>query len=221
MPDDSQEPNKNDEEKKDGGEKKEDAKEQKPKQPFKWTPLKVTALVVVGIVVLIVGIIWYIYASHHESTDDAYTTGYVHTISSRVAGTVIEVAVDDNEHVRHGQVLVRLDPRDYQVQVDKAQADYDRAKADFDRVDALKNDVAISKQDYDQTKTQQCAWPRPRWRTPKNQLSYCTIVGADGRLHRQQDGQTWATAWRSAARSWPWCRTSGSWRISRRRRSAR
>ena len=50
-------------------------------------------------------------------------------------------------------MLVRLDPRDYQVQLDKAQADYDRAKADFDRVAALKGDVAISQQDYDQTDT--------------------------------------------------------------------
>lgn len=175
MPDDSQEPNKNDEEKKDGGEKKEDAKEQKPKQPFKWTPLKVTALVVVGIVVLIVGIIWYIYASHHESTDDAYTTAYVHTISSRVAGTVIEVAVDDNQHVRLGEVLVRLDPRDYQVQLDKAQADYDRAKADFDRVAALKDDVAISRQDYDQTDTAMRV-NKAALDDARNQLSYCTIT---------------------------------------------
>ena len=79
-----------------------------------------------------------IYASYHETTDDAYTTGHVHNISSRVAGTVIEVAVDDNQFVKKGQVLARLDPRDFQVQVDKAQADYHRAQADFDRVNALR-----------------------------------------------------------------------------------
>src|SRR5258708_38167448 len=95
-----------------------------------------------------------IYASYHETTDDAYTTGHVHNISSRVAGTVIEVAVDDNQFVKKGQVLARLDHRDFQVQVDKARADYNRAKADFERVRALRasfnGDVAISKQESDQ-----------------------------------------------------------------------
>jgi membrane fusion protein (multidrug efflux system) len=110
-----------------------------------------------------------------EMTDDAYTTGYVHEISSRVTGNVIRLLIVDNEHVNQGQVLIQLDPRDYEVQVTKAQADYDRAKADFDRVDALKNDVAISKQDYDQTKTNMEV-AKANLDDANNQLSYCTIV---------------------------------------------
>jgi membrane fusion protein (multidrug efflux system) len=86
----------------------------------------------------------------------------------------------DNERVHQGQVLLRLDPRDFQVQVDKAQADYDKAKADFDRVDALKNDVAISKQDYDQTKSN-FEVAAASLEDAKNQLGYCTIVApSDG-----------------------------------------
>src|SRR5271156_2787971 len=89
-----------------------------------------------------------VYASYHATTDDAYTTGHVHNISSRVAGTVIEVTVDDNQFVKKGQILARLDPRDFQVQVDKARADFLRAKADFDRVESLRqtDNGAISKQ---------------------------------------------------------------------------
>ena len=148
----------------------------KPKKPgFKWTPAKVIILVVVLIVAAVVGTYYIIYASTHETTDDAYTTGYVHQISSRVTGNVIELNIVDNQHVNQGDVLVRLDPRDYQVQVDKAQANYDRAKADFDRVDALKNDIAISKQDYDQTKTNMEV-ARANLDDANNQLSYCTIV---------------------------------------------
>jgi membrane fusion protein (multidrug efflux system) len=97
-----------------------DDQEKKPKQPFKWTPLKIIGLVVIALVLIVLGTLYYIYASHHATTDDAYTTGHIHNISSRVAGTVIAVLVDDNEFVKQGQVLVKLDPRDYQVKVDQA-----------------------------------------------------------------------------------------------------
>jgi membrane fusion protein (multidrug efflux system) len=155
-------------------------KEEEKKPGFKWTPLKVLGLVVLGLVVLVVGAYYIIYAVGHETTDDAYTTGYVHRISSRVTGNVIDLLIVDNQFVRQGQVLLRLDPRDYQVQVDKAQANYDRAKADFDRVDALKNDVAISKQDYDQTKTNMDV-AKANLDDAIDQLNYCTILApSDG-----------------------------------------
>src|ERR1700677_1493592 len=123
----------------------------------KFTPFHKLAAGITGGVLLIGAVAAYlVYASYHETTDDAYTTGHVHNISSRVAGTVIEVTVDDNQFVKKGQVLARLDPRDFQVQVDKATADYNRAKADFERVDSLRNSTdgggAISHQEYDQIK---------------------------------------------------------------------
>ena len=123
-----------------------------------------------------------IYLSHHETTDDAYTTGHVHDISSRVAGTVIEVAVDDNEPVKKGEVLVRLDPRDFQVQVDKARADYLRAKADFERVNFLRqstaSDGAVSKQEYDQMQAN-LGVAKAALDDALDQLSYCTITAPE------------------------------------------
>ncbi len=123
-----------------------------------------------------------IYASHHETTDDAYTTGNVHDISSRVAGTVIEVAVIDNQFVKKGQVLVRLDPRDFQVQVDKAQADYERARADFERVSNLRaslgGDGAISKQEFDQMRAN-LGTAKAALDDANNQLGYCTITAPE------------------------------------------
>jgi membrane fusion protein (multidrug efflux system) len=161
--------------KKEGEDKKEGGKDGKEKKKFRWTPLKIFIAVVVGIVVLVLAILYILSALSHETTDDAYTTGFVHQISSRVTSNVIELDIVDNQFVHEGQVLLRLDPRDFQVQVDKAQADYDKAKADFDRVDALKNDVAISKQDYDQTKsTFEVA--AAQLEDAKNQLGYCTIT---------------------------------------------
>lgn len=62
------------------------------------------------------------YLSSHEETDDAYVTGHLHQVSTRINGTVDQVLVDDNEHVKQGQVIVLLDPRDYKVKVDQALA---------------------------------------------------------------------------------------------------
>jgi membrane fusion protein (multidrug efflux system) len=69
------------------------------------------------------------YASTHEDTDDAYVTGYTHQISSRIIGTVEQVLVDDNWHVTAGQPLLKLDPRDYQVALEKDRASYLQAQA--------------------------------------------------------------------------------------------
>ncbi len=159
------------EQKGDGGE----PQDEKKKKKFHWTPLKIIGLVVLVVVVAIVATYYIIYAMGHETTDDAYTTGFVHQISSRVTGNVTELLIVDNQYVKQGQVLLRLDPRDYLVQVAKAQANYDRAKADFDRVDALKDDVAISKQDYDETKTNMEV-AAANLADANNQLDYCTIV---------------------------------------------
>lgn len=65
---------------------------------------------------------WWHYAATHETTDDAYVTGHVHQISSRISGTVTEVEVNDNEQVKPGKLLVKLDPRDLQVEVSKTEA---------------------------------------------------------------------------------------------------
>ena len=88
---------------------------------------------VIGAVIAILGIFfgirYWMYASTHEDTDDAYVTGYTHQISSRITGTVQEVLVDDNWHVTAGQPLLKLDPRDYQVQLQKDRASYLQAQA--------------------------------------------------------------------------------------------
>src|SRR5271168_2776667 len=57
-----------------------------------------------------------------ESTDDAYAGGNVTPISPHVAGFVAEILVGDNEYVRAGQLLIRLDDRDFRAAVDRAAA---------------------------------------------------------------------------------------------------
>ena len=84
---------------------------------------------VIGALGLFFGIRYWMYASAHEDTDDAYVTGYTHQISSRITGTVQELLVEDNWHVTAGQPLLKLDSRDYQVALQRDRATYLQAQA--------------------------------------------------------------------------------------------
>ncbi len=65
---------------------------------------------------------WWTAGRFVESTDDAYVGGDVTSIAPHAAGFVTEIAVTDNQYVRAGQLLVRIDPRDYAAALDRAQA---------------------------------------------------------------------------------------------------
>jgi membrane fusion protein (multidrug efflux system) len=69
------------------------------------------------------------YFSSYESTDDAQVDGHVNSISARINGHVTEVLVEDAQYVKAGDVLVKIDPRDYEVAVAKAEADVADAEA--------------------------------------------------------------------------------------------
>jgi len=75
-----------------------------------------------GFVVLAVVIGLFLYYRNRESTDDAQVDGHITQISSKVYGRVAEVLVADNQQVKAGEVLVKLDPRDFQAAVDQAKA---------------------------------------------------------------------------------------------------
>lgn len=87
--------------------------------------------VIVGVaLLLIVGAgAWWWTSQGRESTDDAQVDARVTQIASRVGGTVLRVAVSDNQVVDAGTVLAEVDPRDYQVAVDKARAELADAEA--------------------------------------------------------------------------------------------
>jgi membrane fusion protein, multidrug efflux system len=64
----------------------------------------------------------YMHFKDRVSTDDATVDGHVTAIAPKISGSVVEVAVLDNQPVKTGDVLVRIDPRDYQAKVDQAKA---------------------------------------------------------------------------------------------------
>jgi membrane fusion protein (multidrug efflux system) len=93
--------------------------------PAAKKPPNKRVLVVVGVIALLAigagGRMWY-RSSHFVETENAYVTGRMHQVSSRVAGVVTKVLVEDNQMVRAGDVLALLDPADQSVRVEQIQA---------------------------------------------------------------------------------------------------
>jgi len=80
----------------------------------------VAAAVAVGAVAY--GAYWALVLNHFESTDNAYVQGNVVQLTPQVGGTVVAINADDTDHVKAGQLLVRLDPADARVALDQAEA---------------------------------------------------------------------------------------------------
>ena len=88
-------------------------------------------LIVIAVVLLLaIGAgLFYWHSTFTEDTDDAQVDGDLYQVSSRVTGQVIKVYVEDNQVVQVGQVLAEIDPKDYQVALEQAEASLASAKA--------------------------------------------------------------------------------------------
>jgi membrane fusion protein (multidrug efflux system) len=138
-----------------------ETKRKKQKFHFSKKTLIVGGIVVA--VVLIGALLYWLHSRNFESTDDAYTTAHVHEISARVPGTIEKVEVNDNQVVKTGQPLIRLDPRDFKAMAEQARAqvlqrraaaeqskaNLDRASKDYDRFSKLGGEQVVSKQEVD------------------------------------------------------------------------
>lgn len=133
------------------------------------------------VAVVLVGLPYYRFFVTHVSTEDAYVDGNLVLVTPRVSGTVTNIYVMDNWTVKAGDLLLTLDPRDFEVRVDQAQAQLGRAREtidqlfaqlsaaeagiklavaqlkqsrlDYDRAKALNEAGIVSRQFYDQSAT--------------------------------------------------------------------
>ncbi len=97
-------------------------------------------------VLLVVGGIYYYFSTRNQlSTDDAYTDGRAVAIASRLAGYVVQMSIADNQRVKAGDVLLKLDPRDYEVARQKAAANLALAQAQLHEAEA---NLAIARATY-------------------------------------------------------------------------
>ena len=85
---------------------------------------------VIGAVILAGALGFWLYSRTYETTDDAQVDGHLNGVTTRIDGVVKAVYVEENQSVKAGDVLVELDPRDYEVAVEQAQAQLLKAQAD-------------------------------------------------------------------------------------------
>lgn len=129
---------------------------------------------VTAIIFLICGIFYSIYSVYYKTTDDAFVEGHIITVAPRVAGPVLNLNIEDNQEVKKGDLLLEIDPNDYEAklkqskakleearsslvnvenQVEKSYSELDFAKSDYERYSKMHEKGIASKQDYDASKT--------------------------------------------------------------------
>lgn len=109
------------------------------RQPRPWLRKLRIALMILGPAALLaLGLTWYFTHKGYVSTDDAFVEAHIVKVSPRVGGRVIAVPVHDNEQVKKGQLLFKLDPSTYQADVDEAKA----------KLSSARNQVAALKAKY-------------------------------------------------------------------------
>ena len=96
-----------------------------------WLRYLVLALIVAAIVAvgIVYGLPWLVEYMNTASTDDAYVQGHVTNLGARIPDVVEEVLVEESDHVKAGEVLIRLDREPFALQVAQAEADLDQARA--------------------------------------------------------------------------------------------
>jgi len=121
---------------------------------------------IAGIIILILvfsicamgGYYYWQYLKTRVTTDNAYVRGHIHMISPRVTGTVTEIYVKDNMKVKSGDLLLKIDPADFIVQVKKAEAALQNAKQEIRRryaaVETAKAAIVLSKSKFELAKTE-------------------------------------------------------------------
>jgi membrane fusion protein (multidrug efflux system) len=107
--------------------------------------LRVLAVLACALAACGAGAAYIIIPGRFATTDDAYLRADVSTIAPRLRGLVSEVAVRDNQHVRAGDILVRIDPEEYQARLAAARAELDGARASVHA-----NIAALAKLDAEQ-----------------------------------------------------------------------
>lgn len=108
-------------------EKKAKAKLKKKRPEYKKK--RVIVPIISAVVLILIGIYLAVHATFFQSTDDAFVEGHIIQVAPKVAGQIINLYVDDNQEVKENQIIAEIDPKDYQVKLDQAEAKLAEAKA--------------------------------------------------------------------------------------------
>lgn len=134
-------------------EEKAKAKKKRPEYKKK----RVVVPIITACVLLLIGIIAAIHSTYFQSTDDAFVEGRLISVAPRVSGPVINLLADDNDEVKAGQLLLEIDPSDYEVKLHQAEAKLEEAKAKLNvtekQVEEGSSNLDQSYQDVNSTKS--------------------------------------------------------------------
>ncbi len=89
---------------------------------FRSRPHAGKYMIAAVLILLVAGFFFWRYLNTYESTDDAQVDGHLMPLSARISGYILKVNVNDNQYVKAGDVLIEIDPRDYQTAADQARA---------------------------------------------------------------------------------------------------
>ncbi|KAJ9433693.1 membrane fusion protein, multidrug efflux system [Candidatus Pantoea symbiotica] len=170
-----------------------DNNEPERKRPGK-KPLIFLAIVVV--IMIVVGLWFWLTTRNIESTDDAFTEGNAVTIAPKAAGYVVKLLVRDNQRVKQGDLLVEIDARDSEAQRDQAKAQLGLAQAQLHQAQAQ---LALSRVQYPAQRDQALADQAKAQANLLNaQADYRRQRGVDPRATSQRNIDTAAAQLRSA-----------------------
>ncbi|MRS19235.1 biotin/lipoyl-binding protein [Enterobacteriaceae bacterium RIT692] len=170
-----------------------DNNEPERKRPGK-KPLIFLAIVVV--IMIVVGLWFWLTTRNIESTDDAFTEGNAVTIAPKAAGYVVKLLVRDNQRVKQGDLLVEIDARDSEAQRDQAKAQLGLAQAQLHQAQAQ---LALSRVQYPAQRDQALADQAKAQANLLNaQADYSRQRGVDPRATSQRNIDTAAAQLRSA-----------------------
>jgi membrane fusion protein, multidrug efflux system len=99
--------------------------------------LRLPLMLVLPIILAVFGAAEYLAQEPYVWTDDAFVRAPKESLNARVAGQVVEIAVKDNQRVRKGQLLFRIDPEPYHIAVDEAEARLGSARIQIDALKAI------------------------------------------------------------------------------------
>jgi membrane fusion protein (multidrug efflux system) len=140
------------------------------------------------------GYLYLDYAERFQSTDDAFIAARQFSLAPKVSGYLTKVPVTDNEHVKAGEVIARIDDRDYRIALEQAEAQVGAAQASIENIDAQLNvqqaQIAANQAQVDQTQAALVFAQQQAVRYEHlEQTGYGTVQNAQqytSQLHQQQ-----------------------------------
>jgi len=164
----------------------------------KLSPVTKLVLLAIVVVLLVLGVLWYIHhqtvGKYLQSTDDATIAADAVVVAPKVSGYVEQVLVIDNQDVKAGDPLVRIDPRDYRAKAEQAQAQIAQAAATTENARA---GIAEQYAAIDQARAQLAA-ARAKAAHDAAEVARYTPLAASGAETRQQLAQLQIVAKQSA-----------------------